>query len=496
MKMRNLVLCTVMTLAFAGESWADVLSTITTGGNSQSGNMFNIQDTGSNGIIITGFAQNFVSATTNSGYTLYYRIGGVGDVLNTASSWTQAATATTFTSNAQGTLTLIPFSNSLAIKLQSGQTLGIYLVNSGGSNVSYTNGTALNAVAAADTNLTIYQGYGVAGLFGSGFSPRIWNGSIFYSLAGPSQADTQLSLAQSAMALRNAYALQSISMNNNLNLDCTLFDAHGICASVSGTRTNLTSTDSNSASGILTVAYRINNKFRVGAYLDQTASINTAAGVHLNNSSPAFGAFGVWNANANGLGTQIRVAAGYADRDITVTRQIFGSSEAGTGNSNLISQGASIVGSYAMEMPGDFVFSPYAGVRYTKFSSDGYTEDASSSVTSPLSYSSLTQNTTTAIAGAKWTKHTSDKVVISADLGLEQDLNNNSATYTATSVNISGLVPIALNPNINRTRPAASIGGYYNINSKQRIGASMAWSEQAFSSNNATSLMVTYTAGF
>ena len=298
------------------------------------------------------------------------------------------------------------------------------------------------------------------------------------------------------MALRNAYALQSISMNNNLNLDCTLFDAHGICASVSGTRTNLTSTDSNSASGILTVAYRINNKFRVGAYLDQTASINTAAGVHLNNSSPAFGAFGVWNANANGLGTQIRVAAGYADRDITVTRQIFGSSEAGTGKTNLISQGASIVGSYAMEMPGDFVFSPYAGVRYTKFSSDGYTEDASSSVTSPLSYSSLTQNTTTAIAGAKWTKHTSDKVVISADLGLEQDLNNNSATYTATSVNISGLVPIALNPNINRTRPAASIGGYYNINSKQRIGASMAWSEQAFSSNNATSLMVTYTAGF
>ena len=47
---------------------------------------------------------------------------------------------------------------------------------------AYTNGTSVGAIAATNSNLTIYEGYGVSLLFGNFFSPRIWNGTIFYSV--------------------------------------------------------------------------------------------------------------------------------------------------------------------------------------------------------------------------------------------------------------------------------------------------------------------------
>jgi hypothetical protein len=320
-----------------------------------------------------------------------------------------------------------------------------------------------------------------------------WLLNILSSWLADSLSDlTQDSLSQSASVLRGVYSLQNVSMNNNLSNDCTLFDKHGLCASVSGTHNNMAGSAFEGTNGTLTVAYRVNNNLRVGAYLDQTLNANEATGVHLNNGSPGFGGFGVWNQHVDGYGAQVRVAAGYDDKDMTVTRQVIELSEAGTGKTNLTSYGASIVASYAMWMPGDITFSPYGGIRHTKVKAGAYTE--TDVVTAPLTYNALTQNVTTALVGAKWTTRITDRAIAYASLGVEQDLKNNGGTYTATGVD--GLTSIAFNPDINRTRRTASIGSYYNLGDRQRIGANLAWSEQAFTSIDATSLMVTYTAGF
>jgi len=324
-------------------------------------------------------------------------------------------------------------------------------------------------------------------------SDGVWD----LAFTGVSLMQTQASLAQSAQALRGVYDLQNLSINNNLNNDCNLFDVHGICTSVTGTQNYLSGgVNNDTTSGTLTFAYRVNDHVRIGAYLDQNLNTSNVTGVHLNNGSPAFGAFAVWNANADGLGTQLRVSAGYADKDLTVTRSAVQTSEAGSGTTSLNSYGASAIASYAMAMPGDFIFSPYAGIRYTRVSADGYTEQANVNVTDPLTYSALTQNATTALVGTKWTRHIADNAVAYASIGLEQDLSNNGGTYSASSANIAGITPITFNPNINHTRPTASIGSYYNLGNTQRIAANLVWSEEAFTTANATSLMMTYTAGF
>ena len=307
-----------------------------------------------------------------------------------------------------------------------------------------------------------------------------------------SVVDTQSSLESSAQALRSVYALQTSTLAAGLNYDCSIFDKNGICVSAGGRYQRVNTGETKAANGLLMGAYQVHPHLRLGAWVDQNLSVNTGAGIRLSNSKPMFGVFGVWSADRSGQGLALKVSAGYGDKDLTVTREVIGSSEAGSGTTRLTTQGVSAVVSYHAPVMANWIASPYLGARYTKIKSSAYTE--SDAISLPLTYGELKQEAATALAGIHLSGRWTSKMGVFAGLGAELDTTTRGNNYLATGMD--GLTAITFSPNMKRLRGSANIGAYFDVDKAQRISWSTVYREEAFSSINTLSSMLVYTAGF
>lgn len=310
---------------------------------------------------------------------------------------------------------------------------------------------------------------------------------------GPSSADTQQSLELSAQRLKGIYNLQSAAVINGLTYDCRLFDLNNICLSTGGRYSNNHGASGYTTSALLIGAYRLNKNIRLGAWVDQNLSTNTTTGVNLGNSKPLFGVFSAWAENPSGEGYEVKVSAGYGDKDLTVTRDVIGTSEAGFGITRLNSQAISTVSSYGFKLNNDVLASPYFGVQYSRISSGGYTETTIADVTAPLTYGRLSQENVSILAGLKLSARLDPKTALFGSVGVEQNVNNRSGQYSATGV--SGLTAINFNSNVQKTRATASAGVSYDIDKKQRVSLSGIYREEAFNPTATTSVFATYTVG-
>lgn len=92
---------------------------------------------------------------------------------------------------------------------------------------------------------------------------------------GPSTADTQQSLANTAQALQGTYTLQNSVLANSFTYDCSLFDVNNICISAGGRNTAVSAANGfNNPSALLIASYRVLPSVRIGAYADQNLSVN------------------------------------------------------------------------------------------------------------------------------------------------------------------------------------------------------------------------------
>jgi len=322
------------------------------------------------------------------------------------------------------------------------------------------------------------------------------NGSTYdLTFAGASLMGTQQSLVNTANALAPIYTLQNSVLANSFAYDCTEFGINNICVSVGGRNTAVSAANGlNNTSALLIAAYRPHPNYRVGAYADQNLSVNNAGStVNLGNNTPLIGLFGAWNEGLDGTRTEVKVSAAYGQKNTTVTRQVVGLSEPGSGSSQLNSQGAQITAKYGFGVTPDVIVSPYIGMRYTQNNMNGYTEGASSSVTAPLTYAALNTNATTALAGVGVSYKIVPQVTTFASAGVESDTNTANGTYSATGIN--GLTPVNFNPNPVKTRPTATLGAFYDIVKNQRLGITGIYRQEPFQSVSTTTVMATYTVG-
>jgi hypothetical protein len=313
---------------------------------------------------------------------------------------------------------------------------------------------------------------------------------------GPTALDTQSSIEYQSRQLRSAFNTQTVAANFALNYDCNVFDVKGMCISAGGRYTTIDNPGINNSAAVVTLGYKVNPNIRMGAYLDQNINISKPTGIDISNNTPLMGLYAVWNKEQSGLGYQVRLANTYQDKDVTQTRTVFDTSEAGSGKSSLTSQSYLAELSYAFQYQDKTLVRPYAGLRYTHLKQKGYTEDTTDTVTDPLTVAALRDKGITALLGVKVNRSLTDKATLTAQLGFEQDVHHNVGNYSATDLNGSDLTAIAFNSNIKRTRPVASIGTFYDVTKTQRASATINYQQLPFQSTGSTTAYFNYMIGF
>jgi hypothetical protein len=423
-----------------------------------------------NNLLSPYFGNGVFEAYQNSGTgTLSQTITGVAGTYTVSGSF-----------NISGSLL-----NTMSFKIGDSSTIQLVAI----STNTWTSFTNTLVTTVANPTLIFY-----IGTVGGGGTPKLDNLSVVYVLLGPSASDTQSSLELSVSRLKSIYNLQSAALINGLSYDCQVFDKNSICLSTGGRYSVNSGAYGNTTSALLIGAYRLNKNLRIGAWVDQNLSVNTGTGVNLGNSKPLFGVFGAWAENPTGEGYEVKVSAGYGDKDLTVTRDVIGTSEAGVGNSRLNSQAISSVSSYGFRLNNQLLASPYIGIRYSKITSNGYTEASSDAVTAPLTYSRLSQENVALMAGLKLSAKLDAKTTLVASAGVEQNLKNRAGQYSATGVD--DLTSIEFNSNPQKTRVTASVGAYYDIDKRQRVSVNGVYREETFNPTATTSVLATYTVGF
>ncbi|WP_292758038.1 autotransporter domain-containing protein [Methylophaga sp. UBA2689] len=317
---------------------------------------------------------------------------------------------------------------------------------------------------------------------------------LLFKFAGPSAIDTQASVQSLASDLRGGFSQQLIATNfANMNTyDCDLFDTRGFCVSVGGQQTYVDNPSTHETSAVIVVGYKATPTLRLGGFLNHNFNTDTVDSVDISNANPLMGIFIVWNQNADHLGYQFKIANAYQDKNLTTTREIMNTSEAGVGDTSINTQ------SYVGELSYSFLVNeartlvrPYAALRYTRIKQDAYTEEGS--IFSPLTYAALEDRSTVALVGMKLNQKLTEKVNLTGSLGIEHDLSHSVDDLTATGV--SGLTSENFNDSLSRTRPVASIGAYFSPAINQRISADFYYQQLPFQSTGSATAYVNYTIG-
>jgi hypothetical protein len=341
------------------------------------------------------------------------------------------------------------------------------------------------------TRSGIYSGLNWTLALQSG-SSSVWD--LIFS--GVSTADTQASLNSQARRLRGTFnsTIASANFANMNTYDCNLFDQNNMCISAGGRYTSIDNPSSHHSAAVVVLGYKVSPNIRIGGFLDQSVNHNMPTGVDMSNKNPMMGAFAVWNHQADGLGFQMKLANAYLDKDVTTSRAVIGTSEAGRGRTDLNTQ--SYVGelSYAFNYQDSTIVRPYFALRYTNIKQDAYTEDTSASVTAPLTYAKLGDRSTTALMGVKLNHALTPRTNLTASLGVEQDINHKTDQLTATGV--ADLTSENFNNNIKRTRPVVSAGAYYAVTKNQRLSGEVYYQQLPFQSTGSATAYVNYMIGF
>lgn len=348
-----------------------------------------------------------------------------------------------------------------------------------------TAGTNVNATSG------MYNGTGWR-LVETGVGTGVWD-----LIADYSASNTLAGIQSNANALSTVYNQQAAAYQAALSYDCQVYDQNNLCVSVGGRYTYAgPSPSSNQQAGLVILGYKPVQTFRVGAFADQSVNISTPTGFSQSKTSPMWGLFAKWHKNKDETGLGIQASAVMSSSSLTSTRPQLFNTETGSGTTQFNGQGYQLTTNYHQPVTNNTSLVPYLGLRYTRINAGAYTENTTATVTSPLSYNAMAQNTFSAIGGIGVRSHLAEKLTGTASVGIQQNLNYSMGNYAGTSA-ISGLetFSVQMPGNVN-SMATASAGLYYDVRKNERVGLNVLWQQQPFIATNTTTALATYTIGF
>ncbi|MCD8516125.1 MAG: autotransporter domain-containing protein [Burkholderiaceae bacterium] len=303
--------------------------------------------------------------------------------------------------------------------------------------------------------------------------------------------NTYETLATDSNQLNTVMNLQSTLLVQGLSHDCTTFGKNNVCMAVGATQTGVDSPSASELALNLRLAYRFNEHFRLGAFIDQGLNNSMPSNYRLSNPTPLFGLFAGWAQHPNGLGLQLRGSVAYSDQSATITRSSLPYTEPGAGSTSFVSQGAQIEAAWGEAVGTNWVVQPFIGLRYDQVRRGAYSE---SGVDFPVSYNAVTQSSTTGFLGARVAGQVTDHFMVRASAGMEQDFSSSMNNFSGT-INTLGAFSFQT-PSLQQTRAFASVGFDYLLNKNHRINATLAYRQQTLNSGNGYWLRLSYEIGF
>lgn len=343
-----------------------------------------------------------------------------------------------------------------------------------------------------------YSGYNYQLALQSG-QTDIWD-LLFPSYVAPttpvlSATNTLAAVRQNAAALAATYSTAAAALQAGLDYDCNSFDAHGMCAAIGG-RTTYANGASQQQAGLVMLSYQSSPHLRFGGFIDQS-STSAPQGIQQNRAGPAYGFFAYWNRQADGLGLGASITSSLAASDLTITRNdSLADTEAGSGTTRMSGRAVQALATYALQISPRIRAIPYLGVRYHQIVTGAYTEGASTSVTSPLSYRAISEKALSAVYGLGFAVALSDQIAGVASIGMQQNLHYTMDSYQGSST-IAGLESfnVAMPSSIN-SMATASAGLSYALSKHSRLGMKVLWQQQALAASNAVTALATYSLSF
>jgi probable HAF family extracellular repeat protein len=303
--------------------------------------------------------------------------------------------------------------------------------------------------------------------------------------------NTYTALSSNSYQLNSILNAQNTLLSVSLNYDCTVYSANDVCVGVGGRYTNVSNPTSTQTAGNIQLGYRPHPSFRIGAFLDQGISYTTPSNYTVNNSQPLVGLFAVYAPTGTALGPQVKVSGAYGSNGATIARTTLANTEAGRGNSTLTTQGAQLEVAYGITANENWIVSPFAGIKATSVSRNGYTETAGASF--PITYNAVSQSATTVFAGAKVMGYVIPKVSVGVNAGVEQDLNS-SVSNNSGSIYFLGSYSLAA-PSIQKTRAFVGANTAYWLDKNERVSLGVYYNQQSLNTSNGITAMLNYTIG-